>query len=106
MSTNSNCSFLEVKKGEWYYILEDFNAPKNAWDWREYATAYGPFRDFDTAHQHLHDHHANPGGYSTGALPAGVAELDLSADSQKVLRDLITQAVNPRQQGATSWRRW
>ena len=63
MSTGANCYFQEVKPAEWYYVLEDYNAPKNAWDWREYATAYGPFGSFDQARTHLHKHHANPGGY-------------------------------------------
>lgn len=61
MSTGLNCTFIETK-GEWFYLLEDWDAPKMAWDWREYATAYGPFASDDEAHDHLRRHHANPGG--------------------------------------------
>ncbi len=81
MSTNSNCEIIEIKTGKWYYILEDYNAPKNAWDWRDYATAYGPFRDEAAALEHLDQNHANPGGYSTSRLPMGTPELDLSKDA-------------------------
>jgi hypothetical protein len=65
MSTGCNCVFVEVKPGEWFYILEDYSAPKNAWDWREYAEAYGPFPTYEVANAHLHDNHANPGGHWT-----------------------------------------
>lgn len=64
MSTNSECSFIEPKPGEWFYILEHYHAPKNSWDWREHATAYGPFTSNDEAEQHLSENHANPGGWS------------------------------------------
>jgi hypothetical protein len=65
MSTGCNCELLEVKKGEWWYVLEDYSAPKNSWDWREYASAYGPFGTKEIALKHLRDNHANPGGYSS-----------------------------------------
>lgn len=64
MSTNSECDFIEVKPGEWWYLLEDYDAPKNSWDWREHSTAYGPFKTYEVAHRHLSDNHANPGGHS------------------------------------------
>jgi len=64
MSTNSECVFVEPVRGKWYYVLEDFHAPKNAWDWREYARTYGPFSSKETARNHLQNNHANPGGYS------------------------------------------
>jgi len=65
MSTGLNCEFIEIELCKWYYVLEDWDAPKNAWDWREYATAYGPFSFLNGAKKHLRDHHANPGGYSS-----------------------------------------
>lgn len=63
MSTGLECEFYEVE-GKWYYLLQDWNCPAQAWDWREYATCYGPFKEFKKAHTHLHDNHANPGGYN------------------------------------------
>ena len=63
MSTNSECMFVEVEPCAWYYVLEEYDAPKNSWDWREHAAAYGPFPTMETAYRHLHDNHANPGGY-------------------------------------------
>lgn len=88
MSTNSNCLFTQVKTNEWFYILEDYNAPKNAWDWREHATAYGPFSSLELAQKHLHDNHANPGGWCTEELPEGVVERELKG----ILKDLIENA--------------
>lgn len=67
MSTGLNCVFIEPKPGTWYYVLEHGFAPKNAWDWREYASCYGPFSSEDAAIEHLSDNHANPGGWGTVA---------------------------------------
>jgi hypothetical protein len=78
MSTNSECAFIERKPGEWFYILEDYHAPKNAWDWREYATAYGPFPTEEAAQQHLFDNHANPGGASITPYQDGYVEDDVA----------------------------
>lgn len=63
MSTGLNCEIIQATATEWFYVLEDDDAPKNAWDWREYARAYGPFSTKDLATDHLDRHHANPGGW-------------------------------------------
>jgi hypothetical protein len=57
MSTGLDCRFVHLTKG-WYYFLE-------RWSSREDYTAWGPFASFTIAHTHLHDHHANPGGFSS-----------------------------------------
>lgn len=93
MSTGCKCSKIEVATDKWYYLLEDRNAPKNAWDWRDHATAYGPFPTDEAADQHLSDNHPNPGGSSTIKLPAGEVSLDLEKDP--VLKQLIETAVAP-----------
>lgn len=64
MSTGLECLFVEREDNKWYYILENYDAPKDAWSWLDYATAYGPFCSFKSAKKHLDDNHANPGGYS------------------------------------------
>jgi hypothetical protein len=64
MSTGLNCEFIESPAGVHYYILEQGSAPKNAWNWREYADCYGPFKSEDEAMKHLDDNHANPGSHS------------------------------------------
>ena len=64
MSTGLECCFVERQKDKWYYILENWNSPKGAWNWLDYATAYGPFRSEEKAEMHLDNHHANPGGWS------------------------------------------
>jgi len=65
MSTGLNCNIIEPRPNEWYYVLEDCGAPKNAWDWREYATATGPFTSKKTCLDYMLDHESNPGGFST-----------------------------------------
>lgn len=65
MSTGLNCTLYERRPGEWYYLLEDASSPKGAADWREHATAYGPFATEDAAFDHLAAWHANPGGSNT-----------------------------------------
>ena len=42
MSTGLECDLIEVEPQQWYYVL-DQGSPRDAWDWREYANAYGPF---------------------------------------------------------------
>jgi hypothetical protein len=79
---------MEVEPGSWYYLLEETNAPKNAWDWREIASAYGPFVTSDLALEHLHENHANPGGFWRLPYEAGKT-LD------EVLKTKIAEAVIP-----------
>jgi hypothetical protein len=71
VSTGCECEHIEVEPGVWYYILEDYMAPKNAWDWREFATAWGPFSSEEAAGEHRRANHANPGGYSTAPYVEG-----------------------------------
>ncbi len=92
MSTNSNCELLEITPGQWFYVLEDGGAPKNAWDWREYAQAYGPFPTSEEAHKHLRDNHANPGGHYKVPYVDG-----FTTDGDEVLQKLITEATSPNQ---------
>ena len=89
MSTNSECDIFQWGEGgQWYYLLEDYNAPKNAWDWRENASCYGPFATEDIAKKNLSDNHANPGGFCTF-----VAET-----TDKVLAEHVKKATIPRRQ--------
>lgn len=57
MSTGLDCHFFEKEPGRWYYDLE-------TWEQREQYDTYGEFATLEIALQHLHDNHANPGGYS------------------------------------------
>jgi hypothetical protein len=66
MSSGLECEFFEPSPGVWYYALQDGSCPHDYNDWRDFATAYGPFSSQDEANQHLRDNHCNPGGsYST-----------------------------------------
>lgn len=60
MSASRECLIFSYQHA-WYYLLEDDNAPRSAWEWREYATPYGPFGSEPLARQHLIAHHPNPG---------------------------------------------
>jgi hypothetical protein len=64
MSTGFACHFVEPVEGEWFYVLQNWDCPVGAWDWREYATAYGPFASEDGPHEHLRRTQPNPGGHS------------------------------------------
>lgn len=102
MSTGLNCLFIEIEPGRWYYLLEDSFAPKNAPDWREFATAYGPFATEDEGEEHLNDYHANPGGWS-------VLRFDPKRAPDELLRRLIDNAAaeTARVEGSrTTWGRW
>ena len=88
MSSGLNCHFLENEPGKWYYLLEQWNAPKTAWDWRENADCYGPFPTFEKAHEHLGRHHSNPGGYFKSPH-------DPNAKPSKVIEECIKNAINP-----------
>lgn len=82
MSTGCECAVLKAG-GRWYYVLEHTNAPKNAWDWRENATAWGPFASSEAALEHLRRHHPNPGGHSTD---------ESDGEPDDVLAELIANA--------------
>lgn len=79
VSTNSECAFVEVTPGAWYYVLEHTHAPKNSWDWREHASCYGAFASEDEADAHLRRHHANPGGSWTQSYAEGFKPDDVLA---------------------------
>lgn len=63
MSTGLELAYIEPKPGEWYYVLEDWSASRGAFDWRDFATCHGPFKDQDEAQQHMHANNANTGGF-------------------------------------------
>lgn len=89
MSTNSECVFIERKPGQWYYVLEDSHAPKNAWDWMEYASAYGAFPSYEVAWKHLHDNHANPGGHGKTDY-----EEHSKGEERPILKQLLDNATS------------
>lgn len=93
MSTGLECQVIQVEPDKWYYLLEDWNSPSGAWDWREYATAYGPFSDEAAALDHLHENHPNPGGHWSMPLEPGVERRDLSGD--QTLAQRIAEAQAP-----------
>jgi len=85
MSTGLECEIIERRQGECYYILQDWHCPVGAWDWREYATCYGPFPSLVRATEHLRRNHANPGGWSTHSLEGG--------EQDPVLENLFERAI-------------
>ena len=93
MSTGLECEFLWLQAngkpdGEWFYILQDWSCPAGAWDWHEYATAFGPFATYNAAHDHLRKNHANPGGHSMSTEPEDPARLS------RVTAERIEEARN------------
>lgn len=63
MSTGFECQVIETAPSKWYVVLQNWDCPVGAWDWREYATAYGPYPSTEVAMNELHRNEANPGGY-------------------------------------------
>lgn len=100
MSTGYECEFVEVTPGEWFYVLQNWDCPVGAWDWREYATAYGPFKTEDEAEKHLSDNHANPGGWSTqeyepGQVLSEVEQRLFAEARERKLRSSARRPYNP-----------
>lgn len=87
MSTGLECEFIQWKPDEWYYVLQDWDCPVGAFDWREYATAYGPFKSEEKADEHLRNNHANPGGSFLNDSPN---------HDDPVLIELIAKAQKPQ----------
>ncbi len=83
MSTGLECEFVKVN-GEYFLVLEEGTAPKQVWDWREFAKAYGPFRSELQARDFLCAHFANPGGYTCAG--------DKDIEPDEVLADLLKDA--------------
>ena len=103
MSTGLECLFFEVIEDaggqevsppQWYMALERWNAPKSAWDWREFADAFGPFESQEAAIAHL-DNFANPGGYSVTS--------NVSLQDDQVLQGLVENTVNPAKTRRRVW---
>jgi hypothetical protein len=104
MSTGLECQFIEVHPGEWWYLLESGSAPKMAWDWREYAEAYGPFKDYEIAHEHLRVNHANPGGHSIQEYKAGYEPDAVMTKLMKEAKDREYEARKYRYGYPRKWR--
>lgn len=61
MSTGLQLEFIEQSPNVWYYVLEDYDCPEESWDWKDYATAYGPFDSLERAERHKDENSANTG---------------------------------------------
>lgn len=44
--------FAQNSDMQWFYIIEQRTAPKDAWDWQEYADCFGPFETLEEAQDH------------------------------------------------------
>ena len=99
MSTGLNCIHLkDPRTGEWFYVLQDWDCPASCWDWREYATAYGPFTTDEAALKHRRDKHANPGGWQTHE-PEELDEVE-----EKLVLDAKPPKPKKSAYGSIGWR--
>ncbi len=55
MSVDRELEFIEPEEGRWFYVLEDWSAPRNAWDWHEHVSCYGPFESHEAACYHQYN---------------------------------------------------
>jgi hypothetical protein len=88
MSTGYECEYFQTISGEWYYAIQLWSCPRGAWDWREYSECYGPFKTEQETGEDLHNHHANPGGYSveTEVDPGKEPYKSMIADAQEHMK--------------------
>lgn len=54
--------FIEAEAGKWFYVLEDRHAPKDTWDWMEFADAFGPFPSLEAAQDHEYESSSDTSG--------------------------------------------
>jgi hypothetical protein len=54
--------FFEPQAGQWFYAIEYSNAPRDSWDWRDYADCFGPFTTLESANEHLYNSRADVSG--------------------------------------------
>lgn len=98
MSSGLECEFYGESDTAWFYVLQDYDCPVGAWDWREVATAYGPFGSYEQAQEHLRNNHANPGGHSF--YRPGTFRVD------DTLAKLFSEARAENERQARDDRRW
>jgi len=63
--------FVEVEGGDWFYILEERGAPKDAWDWMDYAEAFGPFKTYEEACDHEYRSRSDTSGSEIVTFASG-----------------------------------
>lgn len=90
MSVQRECMIIEFVPGRWYAVVEDCGAPNDSWDWREYASCFGPAASEDAAWR-LIDHLPNPGGGYVVRFDSTYAE----RERDEVLAGLIENAQQP-----------
>lgn len=99
MSTGLECTLVEDRPGEWFYVLQNPNCPRNCWDWREEGPFVdGPFSSLEAACKAAERRHGNPGGWWEVPLAPGRDH----APHDAVMAELIAQAR--RQPGP--YQRW
>lgn len=88
MSTGRECELIEVRPGEWFFLLENDFTPVGAWDWREHDPyCGGPYPTLDACADGLHENHANPGGWFQRSLAPGQTEAKLSEPVAKAVAE-------------------
>lgn len=94
MSSSRECLFLEIEPNQWWYVVEDVYASDEGGDWREQASAYGPFDTIDQGIDHLNAHHSNPGGwieipFSEGQSPPDAVMIRLMEEAKNRDRNAV-----------------
>jgi hypothetical protein len=103
LSNQRECMIFENEPGEWYYALESDFADGNEHDWRDDASAYGPFATYDIACEHLASHHSNPGGHTMLEYAEFKGEKDSVTD--RLVAD-AAENMKAFQRSTPVYRRW
>jgi hypothetical protein len=61
MQCNLICEFIEPERDTWFYLIQNWTCPANAWDWREDSTCVGPFKTYEEGSRHLKTTHTSYG---------------------------------------------
>ncbi len=85
MSAKS-CIYIENEDSTWFYLAENEDSPEDAWDWREYATAFGPFDSLEEAADHRVDNRPDVSGCE-------IRRHNPSAPLPEIVREKIDEAM-------------
>jgi hypothetical protein len=93
MTQERKSEIVQIKRDAWYCVVEPAHSSGDDFDWREDASAYGPFRDEAAAEEYLTNQLGIRHGWWLNPLASIVTERDLRSDA--TLKRLIKTAKAP-----------
>jgi hypothetical protein len=84
--SSKSCLYIEVEPDVWFYLAENEDSPEEAWDWREYATAFGPFDGLGDAMNHRAENRSDISGCE-------IRHYDADRPKAEIVRAKIDEAL-------------